>query len=93
MSERVASLYAEIGAKTDGLERGLNKARGEINETSRSMNRLVSVAGGDLRQSIGAFSQQLKKSTPQNLAYAATFKGIEADLYDPELRLEGCDRV
>jgi hypothetical protein len=79
MATKVASLYAELSADTSKFDQSLSNSRQSLDKAQFSLNKFATTASGDLRGSVDAFSNTLKNATPQNLAFAATFKGIEED--------------
>ena len=79
MAQQIASLFASIGADTSGLDKALKGSKSGLEQTNNSMNKFAATAKGNLRSSVSEFSATLKGATPQNLAYAATFAGIEED--------------
>jgi hypothetical protein len=95
MSQRIASLYAEIGADTTGLKRGLDEAKARLQQTAtvgakatQQMADDFTRLGADFRKlpnQVDDWIGRLKASTPQNLAFAQQVEGITTAFQKGEL--------
>ncbi len=72
MSQKIASLYAEISADTSKLQAGLAEAGGGLNKTKLAMMALETVGVAAL----GALSDGVRKAVKETLSYAATVRQL-----------------
>lgn len=77
MSTKVASLYAEIGADTSGLDKGLGKTKTSIENLFKDTNKLA-LGTKDLGSKVTDFGNMLKGATPENIKFAQSFKQIQS---------------
>lgn len=86
MAEKVASLYAEVTAKTDGLKRGLTSAKGDLTQFGKGMNDAVkSVTGLDIASlsvagAVAGIGLALKKSITDTIAYGKEVDDLSRSL-------------
>jgi len=85
MAGRIGSLYAEIGADTTKLQRGLADAKTALGQTKADMQKTADAAtrlGADFRQT-GAITDDwigaLRASTPENAKYAQSVERITGE--------------
>ena len=94
MAQKIASIYAEIGANTTGFNKGMTSAKASLKYFSDSAKRTntetakLAETTGTLKADIGKFSTMLSSATPRNIEYADSFGIIKKNFEDGNITID-----